>query len=66
MSNKFLVLLQIILVFAIYSSALQLPYETAAVGRISGESITDLSKQLDANSIASQGATYFKNTVPLG
>ena len=62
MSNKFLVLLQIILVFAIYSSALQLPYETAAVGRISGESVTDLLQQLDANSIAPKGATYFGDT----
>ena len=42
-----------------HASAIQIPYETAAVGRISGESVNDLMKQLDANSIAPRGATYF-------
>ena len=58
-TTKYLVVLLIIIIGLQYSLSLQLPFETAAVGRVQGDSLDDLEKALDVSSVNVSGAQYY-------
>src|SRR3989344_4043942 len=64
MKKNVCLVIAVIILFSQISSALQLPFETASVGRVQGDSLGDLERALDVDSVSIEGADYYTSGDP--